>query len=569
MKKLNKINDPFGCFCYNLGFRPTVYSEALTYEEQLLWLIDFLQKTVIPAVNDNTEAVEELQGLYIELKSYVDNYFDNLDVQEEVDNKLDEMVEQGTLQEIITSYLQVNGVLAYDTISDMSYSQNLIDGSTCYCLGDLSYNDGKGGFYKVREIVNTDVVDDFNLVALDVSNTLVAERMPDYYINNLQSQITTVDNKIFDVKKSIIEESCLSFAHRGLSYQAPENTKASIYKAGFRGCAGIEVDIQVTSDGKIILMHDLTVDRTTDGTGTVNELTSTYIDTLTIDDGLTTPYPTQTVPYLEDVLNICNRFNMIPMLELKGTWNNTHYTTLINMLKNYRLINKCIVISFNGGQLLSLRALNSDIKMCRLSSASMSSSLLEEIETIGNCGISLDYTNNGNIDSTIRNYMIEHNIPFGFWTVDSWSQVTNVIKNNPGLSFIVSGHGYGGAYKQHTREIICQINSDGVVSWQTNSPSGSAYEYEQFTFTTVDADSKRYGIRYIDYLDDDINSYTSCILGHIESNENYKYELYIRGQRANGFDFHFVNTSTGEYVSIADVYADLGHAFITFNVTGY
>lgn len=204
MKKLNKINDPFGCFCYNLGFRPTVYSEALTYEEQLLWLIDFLQKTVIPAVNDSTEAVEELQALYIELKSYVDSYFENLDVQEEIDHKLDEMVEQGTLQEIITSYLQVNGVLAYDTIGDMSYSENLIDGSTCYCLGDLTYNDGKGGFYKVREIVNTDVVDDFNIVALDVSNELIAERMPDYYINELNTNIGTLSNLTTTNKTNLV-----------------------------------------------------------------------------------------------------------------------------------------------------------------------------------------------------------------------------------------------------------------------------------------------------------------------------------------------------------------------------
>ena len=227
MKKLNKINDPFGCFCYNLGFRPTVYSEALTYEEQLLWLIDFLQKTVIPAVNENVEAVEELQALYIELKSYVDNYFENLDVQEEINNKLDDMVEQGTLQEIITSYLQVNGVLAYDTVGDMAYSQNLIDGSTCYCLGDLSYNDGKGGFYKVREIVNTDVVDDFNLVALDVSNTLVAERMPDYYINDLQTQINTTNttlNRVISKKYIFIGDSYATGENEAHEFTTPWTT---------------------------------------------------------------------------------------------------------------------------------------------------------------------------------------------------------------------------------------------------------------------------------------------------------------------------------------------------------
>ena len=195
MKKINLINNPFSQFCINLGFAPTSYSEALTYEEQILWLIKFLEQTVIPSIQDCEEAVIELQGLYEELKNYVDHYFDNLDVQEEINNKLDDMVEQGTLQEIITSYLQVNGVLSFDTISDMSDSENLIDGSTCYCLGEDTYNDGKGAFYKVREIINTDVVDGINIVALDVSNTLIAERMPNYYITNLQNQIDRLSYK--------------------------------------------------------------------------------------------------------------------------------------------------------------------------------------------------------------------------------------------------------------------------------------------------------------------------------------------------------------------------------------
>lgn len=104
MSDLNNIKklNPFGKFCCTVGHIPTSYMVSLSYEEQLIWFCNFLEKTVIPTVNNNADSVEELQNLYIELKNYVDNYFENLDVQEEINNKLDEMAESG----VLNSFLQ-------------------------------------------------------------------------------------------------------------------------------------------------------------------------------------------------------------------------------------------------------------------------------------------------------------------------------------------------------------------------------------------------------------------------------------------------------------------------------
>ena len=96
---------PFPKFCYTIGMIPSSYKESLTYEEQLIWFCSFLQDTVIPTVNNNGLAVEELQNLYVELKSYVDNYFENLDVQNEINIKLDTMAENGTLLNLIKPYI--------------------------------------------------------------------------------------------------------------------------------------------------------------------------------------------------------------------------------------------------------------------------------------------------------------------------------------------------------------------------------------------------------------------------------------------------------------------------------
>ena len=105
MSNLNELKpiinlNPFARFCCTIGNLPTSYMTSLTYEEQLMWLCDYLKNTVIPAVNNNAECVKELQELYVKLKNYVDNYFENLDVQQEINNKLDEMAESGELEEI-------------------------------------------------------------------------------------------------------------------------------------------------------------------------------------------------------------------------------------------------------------------------------------------------------------------------------------------------------------------------------------------------------------------------------------------------------------------------------------
>ena len=82
-------------FCLSIGQLPTSYLESMSYMEQVTWLCNYLENVVIPALNQNGEAVEELQNLYNLLRTYVNDYFDNLDIQEEINNKLEEMAESG------------------------------------------------------------------------------------------------------------------------------------------------------------------------------------------------------------------------------------------------------------------------------------------------------------------------------------------------------------------------------------------------------------------------------------------------------------------------------------------
>ena len=89
---------PFKKFIMSIGAIPTSYLESMTYAELLMWFCDYLQNTVIPTINNNGQAVEELQN-------FVMHYFDNLDVQEEINKKLDEMANNGQLTNLIKQYI--------------------------------------------------------------------------------------------------------------------------------------------------------------------------------------------------------------------------------------------------------------------------------------------------------------------------------------------------------------------------------------------------------------------------------------------------------------------------------
>ncbi len=173
MENINFLK-PFPRFCCTIGYIPTSYKVSLTYEEQLMWLCNFLENTVIPTVNQNGRAVEELQELFTLLKEYVDNYFNNLDVQEEINNKLDEMAESGVLEEIIAQYLNLNCLIVFNTVADMKNAENVIEGSTVKTLGYYNSNDEGGSIYKIREITNEDDIDEGFIIALRDEN-LVAE----------------------------------------------------------------------------------------------------------------------------------------------------------------------------------------------------------------------------------------------------------------------------------------------------------------------------------------------------------------------------------------------------------
>lgn len=148
--------------------------DALTNYELLSKVVEYLNK-VIANENEQNESILELYNSFNDLKNYVDNYFENLDVQDEINNKLDKMVEDGQLEQIIEQFLQLTSLVCFDNVKDMKASPNLANGSYAKTLGYHTRNDGGESLYKIRTITNNDVIDEMFIIEMENDETLIAE----------------------------------------------------------------------------------------------------------------------------------------------------------------------------------------------------------------------------------------------------------------------------------------------------------------------------------------------------------------------------------------------------------
>lgn len=157
----------------------------------------------------------------------------------------------------------------------------------------------------------------------------------------INAKLIKMDKSIslFNVRKGFV-------AHRGLNSVAPEDTLKAITEAGRRGFIMCEVDPQITSDGYWVLSHDNTVDRTTDGTGTISAMTLAQVQACKIDT------PTQQIdadeviriPLFEDVVKEASFWGM--GLNIDGgkfSWNQAKAEYLYGLLRKYNIEEKSMI----------------------------------------------------------------------------------------------------------------------------------------------------------------------------------------------------------------------------------
>ena len=139
------------------------------------------------------------------------------------------------------------------------------------------------------------------------------------------------------------------FAHRGVSKHYPENTRVAFYAASKLPIAGIELDVHVTADGELVVIHDETIDRTSNGTGYVRDYTLQQLRAYDYGSWFSEEFVGENIPTLGEVLELFVGTQHLINIELKTDvfpYEGIE-TLVIKEIAMHQMTERVIISSFN------------------------------------------------------------------------------------------------------------------------------------------------------------------------------------------------------------------------------
>ena len=143
------------------------------------------------------------------------------------------------------------------------------------------------------------------------------------------------------------EHTLIITGHRGASGLAPENTLASFKKAMEIGADYSELDVQLSKDGQVVLLHDETLDRTTTGKGPVGEWNLADLKTLDAGSWFDEKFKNEPLPTLKEVIDLV-KGKMKLNIEIKvKQFNQELVDKVVALIRAENFQNQCMITSFN------------------------------------------------------------------------------------------------------------------------------------------------------------------------------------------------------------------------------
>jgi len=204
-------------------------------------------------------------------------------------------------------------------------------------------------------------------------------------------------------------------AHRGMRSVAPENTTASFTEAGKHGYWGAECDVYRTKDGVWIISHDSHTYRMMDKSAFIEKKTYEELMDMNVDNGVNIDkYEDLKICSLEEYLDICKKYNMTPVIELKGKNNTEYYSEIVDLANQFEV--NPVYISFHIENLQTMRRLT-HCKMYYLVQK-ISEDDIQDAKSIENCGIDFNGNKDKNFKSDIIKKCQDAGLELGAWTIN-------------------------------------------------------------------------------------------------------------------------------------------------------
>lgn len=220
-------------------------------------------------------------------------------------------------------------------------------------------------------------------------------------------------------------------AHRGYSTTAPENTLAAYRLAKEKGFSYAECDVSFTKDNVAVLLHDTTIDRTSNGSGNIADLN--YEELLQYDFGSwkSSAYAGEKIPTFEEFIALCKKIGLHPYIEIKNdgeTYTQEQVQALVAIVEKYDMQDNCTWISFSLDYLAYVKNVDSTARLGYVSSKTIDQSMINSVLALKTdtnevfLDISYNMLNENNVMLAALNGLAVET-----WTVDN----TNEIKNRP------------------------------------------------------------------------------------------------------------------------------------------
>jgi len=152
-------------------------------------------------------------------------------------------------------------------------------------------------------------------------------------------------------------------AHRGASAYAPENTLAAFECAVQLGSTFIETDLHLTRDARFVAIHDHTLDRTTNGHGSVHDYTLAELRDLDAGKWFDREFMGEKIPTLEEVLDFSREHDVVFYLEVKYDVAWAMHHALVAALRHAESAARTVVISFDPTTLRAIRKLDPSLML--------------------------------------------------------------------------------------------------------------------------------------------------------------------------------------------------------------
>lgn len=220
---------------------------------------------------------------------------------------------------------------------------------------------------------------------------------------------------------------CKIFAHRGYSGKYPENTMIAFKKALECGVDGIELDVQLTKDGEVVIIHDETIDRTTTGKGFVVDYTYEELEKFDAsfkfkDLGF------NKIPTLREYFQLVKDYDIVTNVELKTGIN--EYLGIEEkvweLIKEYNLEEKVIISSFNHFSVMRMKKIAPQLKYGFLSE----DWIIDAGKYTHSHGVQCYHPRFNNLVPDVIKELKKYNLEINTWTVNLEEDMRYLYSNN-------------------------------------------------------------------------------------------------------------------------------------------